>query len=339
MKPVLIVDRLVKKFSVGSFWRRSRSEITAVNAISFELKQGEVLGFLGANGSGKTTTIQMLLGTMTPTSGSITYFGRNFAEHRSESLQHVTYASAYAKLLGRLSILDNLSFFGALYGLSPSEIQDRSKDLLKYFSMWDRRNQAANELSAGQTTRVMLAKAFLPRPKIVLLDEPTASLDPDIALEVRKFILHQQREEGISVLFTSHNMEEVAEICDRILVLTSGTIIANDTPENLARSIATTRVSLMAETPENLQQMAEYATQRGLKAVIRGHIIDIEIDEAKVATLLYGLARASLKFTSISITSPRLEDYFLHIARLQRSGKKKAVNGNGNGNGNSSSPS
>lgn len=312
---VLHVDHLVKKFATGPWWNRSKTEFTAVDAISFSLEQGEVLGFLGANGSGKTTTIQMLLGTLLPTAGSISYFGKDFAQHRSASLQQVTFASAYAKLLGRLTILENLTFFGGLYGISSSEIQQRSETLLKYFSMWDIRHQVAGGLSAGQTTRVMLAKAFLPRPRIILLDEPTASLDPDIALEVRKFIVQQQREEGVSVLFTSHNMEEVAAICSRILVLQHGKIIANDTAENLARSIATARVSLIAD---QLPALEAYAQKHNLAYTMHPHKIDISVDEHKIAELLYELAHASITYTHISIDKPRLEDYFLHIARAQR---------------------
>lgn len=316
MAQVLAIHNLVKQFSTGPWWHPHKNTFTAVNGISFTLEEGEILGFLGANGSGKTTTIQMLLGTMTPTAGSITYFGKDFTRDRAESLQRVTFASAYAKLLGRLTILENLIFFGRLYGLSDAEIHQRSQELLTFFSMWDIRHQAAAGLSAGQTTRVMLVKAFLPRPRIILLDEPTASLDPDIALDVRKFILRQQREEGISVLFTSHNMEEVTEICDRILVLRSGEIIANDTPENLARSISTSRVTLMADA---LQPIALYAQEHGLPATIQGHMIEVRVEEHQIATFLQELAQASIRYTNISIDKPHLEDYFLHITRSQRS--------------------
>jgi ABC-2 type transport system ATP-binding protein len=315
MNNVLEVRDLTKQFATGPWYYPYKHNVTAVNGISFSVGKGEILGFLGANGSGKTTTIQMLLGTMIPTSGSISYFGKDFVQHRSASLQRVTFASAYAKLLGRLTILENLTFFGRLYGLTDLEIAERSEELLKYFAMWEIRHQKAGGLSAGQTTRVMLVKAFLPRPAIVLLDEPTASLDPDIALEVRKFILQQQRDAGISVLFTSHNMEEVAEICDRILVLRSGEIIANDTPENLARSIAMARVTLIAD---DLQAIEQAAQQQGLVATIQGHLIHVQVDEQQIALFLQRLAAASVTYTNISIDKPSLEDYFLHITRSQR---------------------
>ncbi len=148
-------------------WCQKGQDFTAVNGISFDLSQGEVLGFLGPNGAGKTTTMHMLLGTLTPTSGVITYFGKNFAKHRSEILQHVGFASAYTRLPGRLTIYENLDIYGRLYGLSSYDRAIGIKQFLKAFDMWQMKDKAVSGLSAGQLTRVMLAKAFLPKPKIV----------------------------------------------------------------------------------------------------------------------------------------------------------------------------
>lgn len=311
--PVLIVDSLIKVFSQKP-WFGPRKEFTAVNGISFSLQEGEILGFLGPNGAGKTTTIQILLSLMSPTSGTITYFGKNFFRYRSEVLQHIAFASAYTKLPGRLTIFENLDIYGRLYGLSSSTRKAKIKEFLSFFGMWGLRDKPSGLLSAGQTTRVMLAKAFLADPKIVLLDEPTASLDPDVAYDVRKFVMQQQRDRKISVLFTSHNMAEVEEICDRVLILKNGSIIANNTPEEIASSISKTRVSIMMNK-ESIVKAEQYAREHNLHYQITEHFIEIHIDEHAIAALLSSLAQQSVIYSQISIEKPTLEDYFLHIAK------------------------
>lgn len=312
-KPVLVVDTLTKIFSNKKLFG-AKKEFIAVNGISFSLHEGEVLGFLGPNGAGKTTTIQILLSLMTPTSGTVTYFGKNFFTHRSEVLQDVAFASAYTKLPGRLTIFENLDIYGRLYGLPTEARNARIKEFLSFFGMWGLRNKPSGLLSAGQTTRVMLAKAFLATPKIVLLDEPTASLDPDVAHDVRKFVQQQQADRKISVLFTSHNMAEVEEICDRVLILKNGSIIANNTPEEIASSISKTRVSLMVGG-DSLIKTEQYAREQNLKYKITEPFIEMHVDEHDVAQLLSNLAQRGVAYSQISIEKPTLEDYFLHIAK------------------------
>lgn len=302
--PVLIVENLTKQFS----------SFTAVNSISFQLGAGEILGFLGPNGAGKTTTIQMLLGVMSPTGGTISYFGKNFTQHRSEIMQHVSFASAYVQLPGHLTIAENLAFYGELYGINKAEREANIKELLTFFGMWDLRNKRTGQISAGQMTRVILAKAFLVNPRIVLLDEPTASLDPDIVVQVRSFVLQQRKERGISVLFTSHNMADVATVCDRVLILKSGSIIADNTPEQLAQSVAQAKVELVIT--EGYEQAQQYAQEKSLVYELKEHnTIIIATDEHKIAELLMGLARAHVMYAQISIAKPTLEDYFIKIAQ------------------------
>lgn len=216
--------------------RRGEKPFTAVDDISFEIEAGEILGLLGPNGAGKSTTIAMLLGTLTPTSGAITMFDRNFLQERSICAQNITFASSYIRLPWRLTVLENLRVYGLLYELRKKVFMERVEKLLNYFGVWDQRHKAISELSAGQITRVMLTKAFLPYPKLVLLDEPTASLDPDIAHQVRAFIKEQQNQWLTTILYTSHNMDEVTELCDRVMFLKSGKIVAIDTVAELAKS-------------------------------------------------------------------------------------------------------
>lgn len=265
---ILRVKNLYKKFSNPDF--------VAVDGISFELAQGQVLGFLGPNGAGKTTTIQMLLSTMTPTSGEITYFDKSLAVHRSEILSKVGFASTYVSLPGKLTVYENLFFYGQLYGVSRLILKERLENLLKKFDIWDLKDRRAGTLSAGQMTRVMLIKAFCIEPQVMLLDEPTASLDPDVAQAVLTFIKEQQKQQGVSILFTSHKMDEVAQICDNVLVLKKGTIIAQDTPERLAALAGLARVELIVENP---QAVLDWCTQNGIEAYAEGSLVSAKFEE------------------------------------------------------------
>ena len=172
-----------------------------------------------------------------------------------------------------------------------------------------------DSLSAGQTTRVMLAKAFLARPRIVLLDEPTASLDPDIAHEVRDFVRAQRDEAGVSILYTSHNMDEVAEICDRVLFLNGGKIAAVGAPEELAASAASTRIRFTVE--QGLDDLIHLAEAWSLAVTVERQTVEVEIDEHHIAELLQELARKPVKYTGVSLYKPTLEDYFIMLARQQ----------------------
>lgn len=310
---VLQVGNLTKVFAAGLWPFSSRKEYRAVDNISFSLQKGEILGFLGPNGAGKTTTIQMLLGTLTQTSGSITFFDQDFARHRVKILTRVTYASGYDKLPARLSIWENLDIVGRIYGMPHQVRQERIEEILKFFDMWQMRDKETGMLSAGQATKVMLAKAFLPNPDIVLLDEPTAALDPDAAHEVRQFILKQKYERGTSFLITSHNMEEVTQVCDRVLVLKKGTIVADNSPEQLAASVANVRVHLMITHGQ--EQLVQYLIQKNVAHAIDEHEIMIELDEQKIAPFLIKLAQMNIEYSQISIDKPTLEDYFLHISK------------------------
>jgi len=310
---ILSVTNLTKTFSSGFWPFAKKQDYTAVNDISFALKRGEILGFLGPNGAGKTTTIQMLLGTLTPTSGSINYFDTPFAQHRIPILKKVTHASGYDKLPTRLTIAENLDIVGRIYGMPVSYRKERIQELLTFFGMWDMRNKATGSLSAGQATRVMLSKAFLPEPEIVLLDEPTASLDPDVAHDVRNFILKQQRERGISILLTSHNMAEVSNVCNRVLVIKQGVLIADNTPEQLAKSVANVRINLVIT--QGKDQLISYTQKHNLVLRILEHSLDIEIDEHNIATFLASLAQQNILYSQIAIEKPTLEDYFLSVVQ------------------------
>ena len=309
MSQVLSVRNL-RKVYVG------RKPHLAVNNISFDLKEGEILGLLGPNGSGKTTTIQMLLGTLSITSGSVSYFGMDFKANRSKILKSVSFASTYNSLPWILSVRQNLEVFGRLYGLNPTESSRSFEPLLERFGMQDKRESPVAFLSAGQVTRLMIIKAFFIKPKIVLLDEPTASLDPDIAKEICSFILEQKEASKLSILFTSHKMQEVSELCDRTIFLKEGLIVADDLPKQLAKSISSSHLKLVIIN--GLERAIALADNEKLFYMIDQRLIDITIDESQIPSFLNRLSQEGIIYSNIRIEEPSLEDYFLSIARKKK---------------------
>lgn len=296
---VLEVKNLTKKFG----------EFTAVDNISFSLKDGEILGFLGPNGAGKTTTIQMLLGITQPSGGEVSFFGKNFKNHREEILKQVNFSSTYISLPWLLSVSEILEIFSRLY-----EIPDKSKrisKLLKEFEIEQLINKQFAMLSAGERTRLLLTKAFLNYPKLILLDEPTASLDPDIAVKVREFLKKEQKEYSVSMLFTSHNMNEVEEMCNRVIVLNHGKIIAQDSPSNLAKKISTTQIQLRIQ--KNIKKAKELLESLDYPYDLNNFVFSIPLDEKRIADFLILLAEKKIEYEEISINKPDLEDYFLQV--------------------------
>jgi len=205
--------------------------ITVLDRFSFKLQRGEVLGLLGANGAGKTTAMNMLLGLTTPTSGSINAFGVDMFRNRVEVLKRVNFSSAYTSLPSNLKVWQNLKVFSLIYGVK--DYKRKMTELLELFEISDLRNRVNGHLSAGESTRVNLCKALLNDPELLLLDEPTASLDPDIADKVRKTIRKVQAERKISILYTSHNMRDIEEVCDRVIFLHKGKVVAEGTPTQI----------------------------------------------------------------------------------------------------------
>lgn len=309
MQNVLEVSGLTKIYPAE---KKGKKPFTAVNNVSFALNEGQILGLLGPNGAGKSTTISMLLGNLTATAGTISYFGKDFMAHHSEIMGSVTFASTYIRMPWRLTVMENLRIYAYLYGVSENTFKARAKKFLSFFGVWNQRDKTMNNLSAGQITRIMLAKAFIPHPKVVLLDEPTASLDPDIAHQVRDFVRAQQAEYNTSVLYTSHNMDEVADLCERVLFLKDGTIIANDTPEELARSLHTAHMTLRIE--DGLKRVNRFCREQGLEVTVTERDARISIDEQNVAAFLMLLANEGITYSQISIDTPTLEDYFLSMS-------------------------
>ncbi len=203
----------------------------AVDGISFEVGRNEIVGLLGPNGAGKTTTISMILGVLQPDSGSIRIGGIDIARDRTAAVGRTNFAAVYTPLPGNLTVVQNLKIFGLLYGVKG--LDEGIEKLLERFDLVRFRNTKVGVLSSGEQTRVSLAKALINRPSLLLLDEPTASLDPAVAREIRGSIRHFAAHGEGGVLWTSHNMYEVEEVCDRVLFLSHGRILIEGNPRTL----------------------------------------------------------------------------------------------------------
>ncbi len=203
----------------------------AVKGISFNIKEDEILGLLGPNGSGKTTTIGMLLGLLKPTSGEILINGQKLEGNRIEILEQINFISPYIELPKKLTVKQNLTVYGKLYKIN--NINERIEFLSEKLRLEDLLNSITGELSSGQKNRVSLAKALINEPKVLLLDEPTASLDPEVGDFVRSFLEDYKKEKKISILLASHNMNEVTRLCKSILMMKDGIIIDEGNPKEL----------------------------------------------------------------------------------------------------------
>lgn len=218
--------------SVASLCKRY-GDFVAVDGISFDVQRHEILGLVGPNGAGKTTTINMILGVLAPSSGSITIEGFDVITDRQRALAHANFAAVYAPLPGNLTVEQNLRIYGMLY--SVRGLMARIESLLDTFDLERFRRVKCGTLSSGEQTRVQLAKAFLNEPCLLLLDEPTASLDPSAARDVRERIRQYAATNDVAVLWTSHNMHEVEETCHRALFLSHGRILLEGDPRRLAQ--------------------------------------------------------------------------------------------------------
>jgi ABC-2 type transport system ATP-binding protein len=223
MSQALIVENLVKTYVSG--------RPPAVDGLSFAMPMGATYGLLGGNGAGKTTTIAMLLGLLVPTSGRITALGHDMAKDRFDALARMNFSSPYIALPHRLSVAENLRVYGHLYNVKNAEA--RIAELARDLHLEDLMDRPAGQLSAGQKTRVALAKALINRPELLLLDEPTASLDPDTGDWVRTWLERYREQTGCAILLASHNMAEVERLCDHVLMLKQGKVVDQGSPAAL----------------------------------------------------------------------------------------------------------
>lgn len=305
-KYILEVTNLTKDYGslAGGF--------RAVDHVSFGVSEGEVLGLLGPNGAGKTTTIQMLLGLTLPTEGIIEYGGQNFAHHREEILNTMNFVSADNQMQGRVTVRQSLHVFARMYGVASW--MRKIETLATMLGVFDKLDTPYWYLSSGEKARANLVRGFLNNPKIILMDEPTASLDPEIVQTVLEFISDMQKKEKLAILYTSHNMVEVARVCDRVAFLDHGRIVALDTPLGLTKRVGTATLEITFDGEE--KPVVEYLGSLHYKySPIRPHVIAIRLPESDIPKALFGLKKQGIWLTDIEIKKPDLEDVFLAIAK------------------------
>ena len=243
MTPVLSVERLSKRYG----------EVTAVDDLSFAVAPGEIVGLVGPNGAGKTTTINMVLGVLAPSAGRVVIEGLDLKTRRSRALERVNFAAVYAPLPGNLTVEQNLKVFAGLYGVADA--RGRIEAAIAEFDLQRFRRARAGVLSSGEQTRLALAKAMLNDPRLLLLDEPTASIDPATARDIRDGIARLAARGDRGVLWTSHNMYEVEAVCHRVLFLSQGRILLEGDPKTLpaqhgVASLDELFVTVASEPPE-----------------------------------------------------------------------------------------
>jgi len=248
--PAIAVENLVKHYKGA----------TAVAGISFALQPGSITGLLGGNGAGKTTTIAMIMGLVEPTSGSVHVLGAEMPRQRYRVLHRMNFASPYVEMPMRLTGRQNLSVFARLYGVD--DVAERIRALAHELDLAELLDRQTGKLSAGQKTRVSLAKSLLNRPEVMLLDEPTASLDPDTADWVRSRLAEYCRQRGATVLLASHNMSEVERLCERVIIMKKGLIVGDDTPSALlARYSRTTLEEVFLDVARARDEVVQEAAQ------------------------------------------------------------------------------
>lgn len=305
-QPAIIVRDLSKRF--GDF--------TAVNSIHFEVRQGEIFGFLGPNGSGKTTTIRMMLGLMKPTSGSVEVLGMKVDGDTQHIRPRVGYMSQRFSLYNDLTVLQNLNFYGAAYGLSNSELHRRIQEALSMAGLEGREHNKTKDLSGGWRQRLALSAAILHRPEVLFLDEPTAGVDP---LSRRAFwdLLYQLIAQGITVFVTTHYMDE-AEHCHRLAFIQHGKLIAYGSPAEIKNEMMRGEVLELepSDAPQAVKVLRAAQVSQTLpveEVELYGALVHIVVPDAQknLGAIERELQSAGIRASRISIIEPSLEDVFI----------------------------
>ncbi|HYT40711.1 MAG TPA: ABC transporter ATP-binding protein, partial [Methylomirabilota bacterium] len=262
--------------------------------------------------AGKTTTIQMLLGITLKNGGIIKYFGKDFHRHRQYCLQRINFTSAFNTLQGRISVWENLIVFAGLYGVEKP--RRKIMELVKYLEITNLLPELYQNLSSGQKTRVNFVKSLLNDPELLLMDEPTASLDPDIADKTMSLIEDLKKSRNLAILYTSHDMEEITRICDEVIFLDRGKIVAHDTPINLTKSISGAQLRLTFDDHKNA--IDQYLNScKYCYTFLGDRVVLIDVEASLILKLLVGISKLDVDITDIDIRKPTLEDVFLQIAR------------------------
>ena len=302
----IVADGLAKKFG----------KVEAVKDASFSVNEGEIFGFLGPNGAGKTTTINMLCTLLRPTSGGATVNGWDVARSKSEVRRSIGLVFQDTTLDDYLSAEQNLRFHAYAYGIPREQFEGRMRDLLTMFELWDRRKDKVRTYSGGMKRRLELARGLLHRPRVLFLDEPTLGLDPQTRRKIWEYILDMKRKHKLTIILTTHYMEEAEALCDRVAIIDYGKIIALDTPRKLKHILGGDVITLTLS--ENCNKEKAKKTLEGMKIIRKMKCINSQINmsvssaERAIPEVLRKMDKKGLKVVSVETHEPTLEDVFIH---------------------------
>lgn len=310
------VEQLTKKYG----------EFSAVREISFNIEQGEVFGLLGPNGAGKSTTISMLTGLYPPTAGSIRIAGLDAVRDAQQVKRNIGVVPQDIALYPALSARANLRFFGEMFGLAGGELRARVESVLEYVAMSERANDPVRTYSGGMKRRINLAVGLINNPQVLFLDEPTVGVDPQSRNHIFESVERLNQEAGMTVLYTTHYMEEAERLCKRVAIIDRGQIIALDTPRNLIGMLGGGIIRMgVAEPAEETRRAIEalsmvksaayLAAEEGEDPAQRRHILKIETLQANQALIqiIHLMNERNLDILSIETLEPNLESVFLHL--------------------------
>jgi ABC-2 type transport system ATP-binding protein len=301
---IIKAEKLVKKFK----------ELTAVDGISFEIEDGEIFGLLGPNGAGKTTTISMLSTMLRPTSGTATVNGFDVIKQEDDVRKSIGIVFQDQSLDEELTACENMDFHGRLYRIEKKERQERIERLLKLVGLYDRKDGLVKTFSGGMRRRLEIARGLLHEPKVLFLDEPTLGLDPQTRNHLWEYITKLNHEKGITIILTTHYMEEADRLCGRVAIIDQGKIMAMDTPAKLKERIGGDFITIQAAGSEKLYSkvhrlpFVKHATHH--EGTVK---INVNNAEKHIAAITGIASKSGIAIDSISIHKPNLEDVFLHF--------------------------
>ena len=302
--PAISIKKIKKKYG----------EVTALDDLSLEVPTGCIFGFLGPNGAGKTTTIRLLLGLLQPTAGSLTVLGYDSQSHADQIRNHTGALLEHTGIYEQLSAEDNLEFFGRAFRIPKKERKDRIQELLTGMGLWERRTDRAGSWSRGMKQKLALARALLHRPRLVLLDEPTAGLDVQSAVAIREDLRGLANSENVTIFLTSHNMEEVEKLCDRIAIIQAGRLVAQGKPDELKARSGSTRIEIQGRgfSAQILDLVRGNPYVTGLEMQNGQLIIDL-IGEADPSDIVSTLVSNGAQIEEVRRTRASLEEVFLEL--------------------------
>lgn len=307
MKP-LEVKNLKKSF------KYKREIISAVDGISFEINPGEIFGLLGANGAGKSTTINILIGITTLDSGEVKILGKDITKHTEYVKNKTNVATAYSSLSSNLTVYQNLLVYARLFGIHNAK--SRIYECLYDFEIAEIQDRKIDKLSSGEKSRVNLAKAFLNNPALLLLDECTVGLDPDIADKIRTIIKKHQSRNDTGILFTSHYMPEVEYLCDRIAFMANGKIICIDSPERLIEKYSSNLISVQLH--DDIDKLETWLLKKNIPIFKKENRLIQFRAQASGISVVKELFKADLPVEHFEIKKTTLEDIFINISRNEK---------------------